>query len=278
MNPKISIIVPCYNQAAYLSETLQSVLDQEYADWECIIVNDGSPDNTEEIAMQWFEKDSRFKYFYKTNSGVSDTRNFGIQQATGEYILPLDSDDKIGPRYINEALDVFDKNANTKLVYSNSLLFGTKNDKIIAHEFDFKRLLFENYIFCSAIFHKADFLKTSGYNSNMKHGLEDWDFWLTFLKKDDVVIKLNDFHFSYRIKDISRSQAIDIEKNESLLLQIFKNHTELYLSYVNPIRNYIEANYYKEQEQVYKRSNEYKIGYIICTPIRIIKKILKRIF
>ncbi|WP_165043396.1 glycosyltransferase family A protein [Dysgonomonas sp. ZJ709] len=278
MNPKISIIVPCYNQAAYLSETLQSVLDQEYADWECIIVNDGSPDNTEEIAMQWFEKDSRFKYFYKTNSGVSDTRNFGIQQATGEYILPLDSDDKIESHYISKALKVFEKNTDTKLVYSNSILFGKKDEKIIAHEFNFERLLFENYIFCSAIFRKADFLKTSGYNPNMKHGLEDWDFWLTFLKKEDVVVKLDDFHFFYRIKDISRSQAIDIKKNESLLLQIFKNHTELYLSYVNPIRNYIEANYYKEQEQVYKRSIEYKIGYIICTPIRIIKKILKQIF
>lgn len=66
----VSVIVPCYNQAKYLSEALQSVLDKTYENWECIIVNDGSPDNTEEVAKQWVEKDSRFKYFYKENGGL----------------------------------------------------------------------------------------------------------------------------------------------------------------------------------------------------------------
>ena len=68
----ISVIVPCYNQAQYLDECLQSVLEQTYPNWECIIVNDGSPDNTEEVAKLWIEKDKRFKYFWKENSN-SDT-------------------------------------------------------------------------------------------------------------------------------------------------------------------------------------------------------------
>ncbi len=65
MNPLISVIVPCYNQAQYLDECLQSVLNQIYTDWECIIVNDGSPDHTEEIAKKWLEKDPRFRYINK---------------------------------------------------------------------------------------------------------------------------------------------------------------------------------------------------------------------
>ena len=65
MNPKISIIVPCYNQAQYLDECLQSVLNQTFISWECIIVDDGSPDNTEEVAKKWVEKDFRFKFSYK---------------------------------------------------------------------------------------------------------------------------------------------------------------------------------------------------------------------
>ena len=65
MNPLISVIVPCYNQAQYLDECLQSVLDQTYQNWECIIVNDGSPDHTEEVAKKWTEKDPRFKYLKK---------------------------------------------------------------------------------------------------------------------------------------------------------------------------------------------------------------------
>lgn len=71
----ISVIVPCYNQAQYLDECLQSVLDQTYQNWECIIVNDGSPDNTEEIALRWTKKDSRFRYLKKENEGLSSARN-----------------------------------------------------------------------------------------------------------------------------------------------------------------------------------------------------------
>ena len=77
-SPKISIIVPCYNQAQYLDECLQSALDQTFQNWECIIINDGSPDETEEFAKNWTEKDARFLYFKKENGGVSFARNFGI--------------------------------------------------------------------------------------------------------------------------------------------------------------------------------------------------------
>lgn len=84
-NPLISIIIPCYNQAQYLPETLQSVMEQVYPNWECLIVNDGSPDNTEEIALDWCRKDTRFRYLSKPNGGLSDTRNFGIKHSSGKY-------------------------------------------------------------------------------------------------------------------------------------------------------------------------------------------------
>ena len=99
-NHLISIIVPCYNQAHFLNEVLQSVLDQSYSNWECIIVNDGSPDNTEEIALVWCTKDKRFRYVKKENGGLSSARNAGITISQGEYILPLDADDKIYPSYL----------------------------------------------------------------------------------------------------------------------------------------------------------------------------------
>ena len=67
MQPKVSIIIPCYNSESTLNETLQSVFDQKYEAWEAIMVNDGSPDNLETIALNWVEKDDRFKYYKKTN-------------------------------------------------------------------------------------------------------------------------------------------------------------------------------------------------------------------
>lgn len=278
MNPVISIIVPCYNQAQYLSETLLSVLNQDFQDWECLIINDGSPDNTEEVAKEWVAKDNRFKYLPKPNTGVSDTRNYGIRQAKGEYILPLDSDDKIDNLYIKKALEVFETIPDTKLVYSDIILFGKRNKEIVLPEYNFESLLFENILFSSAIFRRSDFIKTNGYNTNMANGLEDWDFWISFLNKDDKVIKINGFHFFYRIKDISRSTAIDGDQNEDLLLQIFKNHSDLYLKYLNPIRDHIKADYYKERYYLYKNSKEFKVGSIFYAPKAFIKKIFKKLF
>ena len=91
--PKVSVIVPCYNQGEYLADALESVLYQTFTDWECIIVNDGSSDNTEEVANKFCELDKRFKYISQTNQGVSAARNNGIKASSGTYILPLDGDD-----------------------------------------------------------------------------------------------------------------------------------------------------------------------------------------
>ena len=93
MNVLVSIIVPCYNQAHFLNESLDSVINQSYPNWECIIVNDGSPDNTEEIAKKWCKNDKRFQYLEKENGGLSSARNAGIKISKGEFILPLDADD-----------------------------------------------------------------------------------------------------------------------------------------------------------------------------------------
>ena len=144
----ISVIVPCYNQAHYLDECLQSVLDQTYQNWECIIVNDGSPDNTEEVAKKWVEKDSRFKYLLKENGGLSSARNAGINVAKGEWILPLDSDDRIGNKYFQLASSYFD--SHFTLIYGNSAFFGVINEPWNVRYKSYHELLIEKYIYCSA--------------------------------------------------------------------------------------------------------------------------------
>ncbi|GEL12388.1 Glycosyltransferase involved in cell wall bisynthesis [Flavobacterium glycines] len=103
----VSIIVPCYNQAQYLDECLRSVIEQSYTNWECIIINDGSSDNTREIAHQWLKKDSRFQYIYKENGGLSSARNTGLKIARGDYIQFLDSDDMLNRFKLEKQLDCF---------------------------------------------------------------------------------------------------------------------------------------------------------------------------
>lgn len=278
MQPLVSIIVPCYNQAQYMDSTLQSVLEQEYLNWECIIVNDGSPDQTEQIALKWVDKDVRFKYFKKENGGLASARNYGIQKASGEYILPLDSDDLIDRNYIKEASEILTNNQNIKLIYCNTSLFDAQNEKVSPRPYSFINLLTENLIPCTALYRKSDFEKTIGYNSNMKGGLEDWDFWLTLLSEDDIVYRIDKYYFNYRIKDGSMLRSISKDRNEQLILQIFKNHQEKYLKYFNPIRDHIEADFYKKEVTKIKKQPEWYIGRAICAPIRLATKIWKRLF
>ena len=92
---KFSIVIPVYNVEKYLRKCLDSVLNQTYRDFEVIIVNDESPDNSQSIIDEYVKKDDRFKCYNKKNGGLSDARNFGLQYITGDYLIFLDSDDYI---------------------------------------------------------------------------------------------------------------------------------------------------------------------------------------
>lgn len=229
MNPLISVIVPCYNQAQYLDECLQSVLDQTYQNWECIIVNDGSPDHTEEVAKKWLEKDSRFRYIYKKNGGLSSARNAGIREANGEWILPLDADDRIGNQYLELAEKEFAKNPT--IIYCNAEFFGDKRGTWDMSFYDYKTIKFYNQIFCSAFFKKNKWQLVKGYDENLKCGREDWDFWLSILNENSLVIKLDYVGFFYRRKENSMDDKIN--QNSELLNEaenyIYKKHLHKYM-------------------------------------------------
>ena len=95
MTPVVSIIVPAYNYAKYIGECLDSVISQTFKDWECIIIDNCSTDNTSEIVKVYAANDSRIKYHYTDQKGVSLARNLAVKMSSGTYILPLDADDKI---------------------------------------------------------------------------------------------------------------------------------------------------------------------------------------
>lgn len=231
MNKKqlISVVVPCYNQAQYLDECLQSVLDQTYKDWECIIVNDGSPDNTEEVAQKWTQKDRRFKYLKKENGGLSSARNAGIEIAQGEWILPLDSDDKIGSQYLELAEEEFEK--GYKVIYCNAEYFGDKQGKWILPDFSLKNLSQDNCIFCSALYPKKLWEEHGGYDENMKTALEDWEFWIRIIKNVNAVLKLDYTGFYYRIKSQSMINGVRFETKEPVIKYIEKKHIDFFQKY-----------------------------------------------
>lgn len=119
----ISVIVTCYNQGKYLHESLDSLMSQTYDNWECIIVNDGSKDDTERIALEFCQKDKRICYFFQENRGVSSARNFGISKVKGEFIQFLDADDKIHFRKFEYQLGVLKSTPTIDLIYGSSRYF-----------------------------------------------------------------------------------------------------------------------------------------------------------
>ena len=227
---KVSVIVPCYNQGAYLSEALDSVLKQTYQNIECVIVNDGSTDNTEEVIRRYRLYDSRIKSISQENSGLASARNNGIRSSAGEFILPLDADDIISPSYIEKAVARFMASPILKLVYCKADFFGDKNGPWNLDVYDWDSFIWQNCIFCSAMYRRCDFDNTAGYNTNMKYGFEDWDFWLSLLRKGDGVCRIDEPLFHYRIKDASmKAQLLSNKKNlEETYIQLYKNHKDIY--------------------------------------------------
>lgn len=177
----VSVIIPCFNHGKHIEETIQSVLPSTNADLEIIVVNDGSSDSLTDKLLKTKEW-PKTRIYHALNQGVSTSRNYGIRKSSGKYILPLDADDKIDRTYIEKAINIFENTSDVLLVYSRAMFFGRENKKWLLPEFSMEIMLGQNVIFCSAIFRRSDFDRTGGYNSNMRGGFEDWDFWLSLLE------------------------------------------------------------------------------------------------
>ncbi len=127
-NPLVSVIMPAYNAAEHIAEAIESVLIQNYRNFELIVVDDGSTDDTKDIVASF--KDDKIKYLYKDNGGPSSARNLAISKAKGQYIMPLDADDMMTPDSIAKHLAEFEKHPDVDLVYCDVLLIGENSNPI----------------------------------------------------------------------------------------------------------------------------------------------------
>ncbi|RXG24896.1 glycosyltransferase family 2 protein [Leeuwenhoekiella aequorea] len=229
MNVLVSIIVPCYNQGRFLGECLLSIQNQTYENWECIIINDGSSDDTLIITNKWTAKDQRFSCINQENKGLSASRNIGIKKASGTYILPIDADDKIKPEYLSRGLAVFKKNLKLKIVYCNAEKFGMEEGIWDLPKYSLRNLALMNMIFCSAIFKKEDWSNVGGYDTKMVYGWEDWEFYISLLKNGGEVLKLDYVGFCYRIKNKSMINSINAQQSSILLKYLNQKHQDFYI-------------------------------------------------
>jgi glycosyltransferase involved in cell wall biosynthesis len=190
ISPLVSIIIPCYNYGRFLNDSLGSILSQTYQNWECIIIDDGSTDNTKEIALQFTLKDARFKYIYQNNLGLAGARNTAFKHALGEYIQLLDADDMLEKEKLALQVPLFEIHPEIDLIYSNMLLFKHESIEREYTTFKFKvpvasgkgeqlinSLIFDNFFLPGCTIFRRRLYEQVGYFKPDMGGLEDWNYW-----------------------------------------------------------------------------------------------------
>ena len=188
---------------AYLSDTIKSVLASTYPNFEVILMDDGSKDNSRSIAIDYVARDTRLKFYSQPNSGASRARNQAIEKASGTYILPVDADNLISEDYIEQAVDVLENHPNVKIVTCNSIFFGDKQGPVNLPPFSLKLLARKNLMDNCAMYRKSDWEIAGGYCPEIM-GREDWDFWISLLKTGGDVYKLPLVGLHYRVTPNSK--------------------------------------------------------------------------
>lgn len=279
----VSIIIPCYNQASYLEETLHCILHQEYANWECLLVNDGSIDTTESIILTWLDKDARFRYFSIPNGGVSNARNFGLEHAKGVFVQFLDADDLLAPSKLSKSIQVIESK-DVDVVCSNYDRFsGTISNSLGTfsnlenYNFTFKNIArYWNAGFTIPI-HCFFFTREVIANYRFPIGItaqEDWVIWLQIYQQNPKTYFIPETLAFYRFNPLGRTSLGGLF-NETLLAVDYLNPRlsvgHFKFLYESVIMRFEEGlQYWKKREENIKRSNTYQFG-LLC------KKVLKEL-
>jgi glycosyltransferase involved in cell wall biosynthesis len=183
MKPKISVIIPAYNSGSFLAEAIESALSQTYRSIEIICIDDGSTDNTRDVALSF---GSKVKYVYQDNRGVSAARNAGIRLSQGRFIAFLDSDDKWDSRKLEKQAALFSQNPKFGLVHSDVYYWGPGQDQKTMSQRErqvidgdcYLRLFFSNPVITSTVLIRKECIDFVGPFDETLSVSEDWDLWI----------------------------------------------------------------------------------------------------
>ncbi|MCD4694407.1 glycosyltransferase family 2 protein [bacterium] len=231
--PKVSVIIPTYNRADFLREAINSVLKQSFKDFELIVVDDGSTDNTKKIVLDFQERDERIKYYYQKNSGgAASPKNFGIKKSSSDLIAILDSDDKWLSQKLEKQINFLEVNQGVDFIACDYFLVSKRSAKkdlvkIIRVKNVLENVLMRDYIGPGSgmIYRKKVFDVIGGFDEKLKSG-QDWDMRIRLAGKFKFDF-INEPLFYYFIHDGRITNTLgDDKKND--INYIFEKHGELY--------------------------------------------------
>lgn len=235
MKPTISVIIPTYNYGMFLRDAVRSVQEQTFRDWECLVVDDGSTDDTKQIVDAISASDPRVRYFYQKNKGLSAARNTGIRESTGDFLQFLDSDDLIEQSKLELQVEYFMSHPDVDIVYGDARYFATERpfERLYSKEGKnrawmskasgkgveiLRHLIQCNIMVVSSPLIRRKVIETCGLFDESLKASEDWDYWIR--------CALNDINFVYldlpQTFTLIRYHAVSMSKDPFLMLRTNK--------------------------------------------------------
>jgi hypothetical protein len=230
-DPVVSVVVPCHDYARYLPDAVSSVVAQTFEDWELVVVDDGSTDDTVEVTEGLIARhpDRRIRLLRQANAGVSAARNTGIEAAAGRYILPLDADDMIAPTMLEKTVAVLD--GDPKVAIASTDVFTFTDDDLPPQVMPLpaysRELLLQRLImFYCSLYRREAWRTVGGYDENMRAG-EDWDFWIGCAEHGFDAYHIHEPLFGARNKDTGLH--VEAAENDlAIRARIVANHPDLF--------------------------------------------------
>lgn len=226
--PKVSIITPTFNRADYILESVDSVLAQSFQDWELLIVDDGSYDNTKEL-LQPYLNDQRIHYFYQQNQGQSVARNYALTKALGEFVCFLDSDNRWLPFKLHHQIGLMEKKPDVGVVYGDVATINESGEEISRK--NMKRysghiaaqMLKDNCVSMNTAMARRTCFEQIGGAKKNRRVADDYEIWLRISARF-IFHYESDFYAEYRVMEdqISSDKRRRFEANEEIILDFLK--------------------------------------------------------
>ena len=279
--PIVSVIIPTYNREEVLPRAIKSVLNQIFKDFELVIVDDGSTDNTKDVVKNF--NDDRVKYFYQKNQGVSAARNLGIKKARGKYIAFLDSDDEWLPEKIEKQISLFKNNTSLDFIGCKRIVVNNKKEYKEKIDFNKEEVSSKKYFKLSLKGNLRTVCLTSGlvvkrkiiekvgfFDKNLPSG-QDLDMWWRIFEKGGKFDFVDDYLYKY-YEDNNDSLSSSFKGNYKNQIYLFKKHYNFIKRYpkVHSRRlqiigthcmlagkNKLARKFFKKANQVSKRAKNY---------------------
>jgi len=230
MNPLISVVIPCYNDGAYLPETISKLALQTNQSFEIIIVNDGSTDSNTLEVLKKLSTENNITVLHKENGRMSSARNYGVQHAKGIFIAALDADDYFDSSFFEKAIRIMEQEPATAVVTSYIKYFGTKTGISKPRGGNAFNFLFSNQCPACAMVRKEVWDKVDGYDESMKLGYEDWEFYIRITKLNFEVHLIPEFLLYYRQTEKSTLNNDTHPNRAAIIKYILEKHKDWYVA------------------------------------------------